>query len=139
MRTEFVVEKEAELHEIAAAILSALGSPGPVALYGEMGAGKTTLISALCKQLGSNDRVSSPTFSLHNVYLDAGGREIYHMDLYRLESENELLQAGIAESLEHDFWVFIEWPQLAEGFLEPDFKTLQIEVLPDDSRKISIL
>lgn len=139
MEAEFEVKDVKELGKIAGTILNELGDPGPVAIFGDLGAGKTTLVKALCTELGVTEPVSSPTFSLHNIYLDANGREVFHMDLYRLKDEDELIQAGIAESLEHDYWVFIEWPELAEPFLQATHKTIKITNIEGGIRKIRIL
>ncbi len=139
MEAEFRVKDVEELDKIAGDILNELGNPGPVSIYGDLGAGKTTLVKALCAKLGVTEAVSSPTFSLHNIYLDGNGREVFHMDLYRLKDEDELIQAGIAESLEHDYWVFIEWPKLAEPFLQTTHKTIKITTIEGGIRKIRIL
>ena len=139
MEAEFRVKDVEELEKIAGDILNELGNPGPVSIYGDLGAGKTTLVKALCTKLGVTEPVSSPTFSLHNIYLDGNGREVFHMDLYRLKDEDELIQAGIAESLEHDYWVFIEWPKLAEPFLQANHKTIKITTIEGGIRKIRIL
>lgn len=97
--------------------------------YGEMGAGKTTLIKSLIKALGSKDSVSSPTFSLVNEYESKEG-SIYHFDFYRIEDENEALDMGIEDYLNKDSWKMIEWPQNISKLL--DFPTQKLELRIDE-------
>ncbi len=94
--------------------------------YGEMGAGKTTLIKSLVKALGATDIASSPTFSLVNEYETKNGT-IYHFDFYRIEDENEALDMGIEDYLDSQGWKFIEWPQKIEKFI--DFEVQKVEIL----------
>ena len=94
--------------------------------YGEMGAGKTTLIKSLVKALGAIDIASSPTFSLVNEYETENGT-IYHFDFYRIEDENEALDMGIEDYLDSQGWKFIEWPQKIEKFI--DFEVQKVEIL----------
>ncbi len=85
---------------------------------GGLGAGKTTLIRALCLHLGVEDRVTSPTFALVNEYRTGVGKVVYHMDWYRLRSAEEAFEAGLAELLEDPEAIcFVEWPQQAETLL----------------------
>lgn len=94
--------------------------------YGEMGVGKTTLIKELIKQLGSDDIVTSPTFSLVNEYALKDGF-IFHFDFYRIENEIEALDIGIEEYFDRDCWIFIEWPEKISNFLPEDRQTILIE------------
>ena len=82
-----------------------------ILFYGDLGAGKTTLIKSLVSKLGSEDTVSSPTFSIVNEYATTDNNVILHFDLYRLNSEEEAYDIGIEEYLERDCWKFIEWPE----------------------------
>jgi tRNA threonylcarbamoyladenosine biosynthesis protein TsaE len=95
----------------AQAVIGALGNSRIVACHGDLGAGKTTLIKAICRQLGVTHEMSSPTFAIVNEY--AGTSPIYHFDLYRLEKEEELDGIGFEEYLDSGNWCFIEWPELA--------------------------
>ena len=110
---------------------------------GEIGAGKTTFIKSLCEELGVEEKVTSPTFSLVNQYsyLDKEGREqfIYHLDLYRLKSKQEALDIGIEEILDEDTYCFIEWPELIEDLLPDNIVKISIEIVDDSSRKILFL
>lgn len=91
-----------------------------ITFTGDLGAGKTTLVQQLVRQLGSVDAASSPTFSLVNEYLTADGRSIYHSDWYRVQSLEELLDAGIEEYLYRNGHLFlIEWPGVGLPLLEP--------------------
>lgn len=99
-----------------------------------MGAGKTTLINAMCKQLGINEVTSSPTFSIVNEY-KTDKITVYHFDLYRLEHPEELLNIGIEDYIDSDAYLFVEWPDLLEPCLE-SFTTINIEILSPNQRKV---
>ena len=105
--------------------------------YGNLGAGKTTLIKTLCHQLGYNGDVTSPTFSLVNHYKTLE-IDIYHMDLYRLKDEEEALEIGIEEYLYSGAYCFIEWPQVVIPLLDEPYYKVQIETLENLIRKINI-
>ncbi len=100
-----------------------------------MGAGKTTLIKALVQSLGSNDVVSSPTFSLVNEY-EITDDKIYHFDLYRIRDENELLDIGFEDYIHSKHWVFIEWPEKAKDFIPIDSQLITIKTTKKTSRAI---
>ena len=96
------------------------------AFYGNMGSGKTTLITAICKELGAVDVITSPTFSLVNEYKTTTGEILYHFDLYRIKSTDELFDLGYEEYFYSHHYVFIEWAEKAG------------ELLPDSCVKVSI-
>ena len=114
-----------------------------VLLEGEMGAGKTTLMNHLVIALGSIDHVSSPTYSLVNKYLlentTAAKNTIYHLDLFRLKSLDEVIDIGIEDILYSEQYVFIEWPELVAPYYQ-DMKLLQLkfEKIHTYSRNISM-
>lgn len=108
------------------------------ALYGPMGAGKTTLAKALCQRLGVGDMVNSPTFALVNEYADANAQPIYHFDCYRLKNLAEALDMGIEDYLASGCLCLIEWPELVEPLLPPDTLTIHIDPLPDGTRQITL-
>lgn len=103
--------------------------------YGEMGAGKTTLIKALLKSLGAEDIGSSPTFSLVNVYETPNGT-VNHFDFYRIKDESEAWDIGFEEYLDSGAWNFIEWPQKIENFIEEEHQKVEILVQENDRRKL---
>ena len=107
-----------EVDRIAATLLDRFGRDRTYALVGELGAGKTTLISALCRRLGVGEPTSSPTFSIVNEYRSPGG-PVFHLDCYRLESLEEALAAGLEDLFapEEPTPVFVEWPEVIEPLL----------------------
>ncbi|WP_373058799.1 tRNA (adenosine(37)-N6)-threonylcarbamoyltransferase complex ATPase subunit type 1 TsaE [Zunongwangia sp. H14] len=105
--------------------------------YGEMGAGKTTLINALSRQLGAEEPASSPTFSLVNEYLSQEGR-IFHFDFYRITSEAEALDMGIEDYFDTDAWKFIEWPQKILSLLPEDAQKVEITVKNGNRRLLKL-
>ncbi|GAB3825367.1 tRNA (adenosine(37)-N6)-threonylcarbamoyltransferase complex ATPase subunit type 1 TsaE [Hymenobacter jeollabukensis] len=119
------------------AILAAAGCP-VVLLEGEMGAGKTTLIKALCAVLGVQDDVSSPTFSLVNEYRDALGRPIYHFDFYRIDSVDEALRIGAQEYFDSGYLCLIEWPSRVGPLLPPDRLLVTVDVTGPESRRVRV-
>lgn len=113
--------------------------PKPIwGFFAPMGAGKTTLIAAICKQLGVEDRVTSPSFSLMNEY-QAGNKIIAHMDWYRIENEAEAYRAGLAAALDQADYCFIEWPEKAPGLLPLETVKLGIEILNPKERRIYLI
>ncbi|MFD0975491.1 tRNA (adenosine(37)-N6)-threonylcarbamoyltransferase complex ATPase subunit type 1 TsaE [Salinimicrobium gaetbulicola] len=103
--------------------------------YGEMGAGKTTLIKSIIKELGAEDIGSSPTFSLVNVYETENG-PVNHFDFYRIKDESEAWDMGFEEYLDSDAWNLIEWPQKIENFIEEEHQKLDIEVVGEGKRML---
>jgi len=110
-----------------------------VAFTGEMGAGKTTFIHAICEELGvQEDTIGSPTFSIINQYQTQAGKTIYHIDLYRLKDEEEAIQTGVEDCLHSGNYCFVEWPGKAASLFPEN--TLQVQLLPVDNhtRKLVI-
>ncbi|MEI6949165.1 tRNA (adenosine(37)-N6)-threonylcarbamoyltransferase complex ATPase subunit type 1 TsaE [Paraflavisolibacter sp. H34] len=111
------------------------------AFYGPMGAGKTTLITALCKSKGVDGNVSSPTFSIINEYMYSGDGQrgrIYHMDLYRLNSQEEAVQAGVEDCLYSGDICLVEWPEKAPDLLPPHTVRVHLEALDESCRRIKV-
>ena len=104
------------------------------AFYGEMGAGKTTFIKAICENLGVEDMINSPTFSIVNEYLDADGNIIYHMDCYRIEKESEATDIGVTGYLYSGNYCFIEWPEKIERLLPDDIVKVKIAETENGTR-----
>ena len=138
---EISVQNIDQLASVAQSILQFgrnAGNKKVFALYGPMGSGKTTIIKEICRQLGSHDNFSSPTYSIVNEYLVNGnGDKIYHIDLYRLKNLEEALDLGIEEHISGDSYCFIEWPGLIKPLLP--VATINVEIKPNDNmRQISI-
>jgi tRNA threonylcarbamoyladenosine biosynthesis protein TsaE len=102
---------------------------------GEMGSGKTTLIKELVKQLGSKDRVSSPTFSLVNEY-EGKTNSVYHFDFYRIEDEQEAYDMGFEEYLDSSHQVFIEWPEKIPNLWPQHYSLLKFTAKDEQTRTI---
>ena len=115
-----------------------LGTVKIVAISGEMGAGKTTFVKAVCRELGVSQVVSSPTFALINEYFTSKGESIYHIDLYRIEKPEELFDIGYEDYLFSGAICFIEWPDKAPELIPDDALYIKIEVMEDQSRRIII-
>ena len=107
-----------------------------VAMSGQMGSGKTTLVQAIVSKLGSNETVSSPTFGLVHEYNIPNGKLI-HMDLYRLKQESELEQIGFEDYLSTGNLCLIEWPELAAKHIQGGYHHLSIEWVNDRKRKLN--
>jgi tRNA threonylcarbamoyladenosine biosynthesis protein TsaE len=103
---------------------------------GEMGAGKTTLIKAICEQLEVLDQTSSPTFSLVNEYLTAQDDTVYHFDFYRIESEKEAVDMGVFEYFDSGSLCLIEWPSKISGLLPDHYLSIEIHITGNESREI---
>jgi len=126
-----------QLPAIASEIISYAGNTRIFLFYGDMGAGKTTLIKSLCKALGSDDNITSPTFSIVNEYkADAG--KIYHFDFYRLKNQTEALDIGCEEYFYSGNYCFIEWPEKIADLLPEHFIKIQLIVLSDGTRQITL-
>ena len=108
-----------------------------VLFNGDMGSGKTTIISSIVNILGTNVKVSSPTFSIVNEYnIDEGS--IYHFDFYRLKNSNEALDLGIYEYLNSGNWNFIEWGEKIQELLNEEFTTVNIKVISKGKRLLEL-
>lgn len=106
--------------------------------YGDMGVGKTTLIKEICKELGTDDITSSPTFSIVNEYITSNGDAIYHFDFYRLNNEEEAYNIGVEDYFHTDAWCFIEWPSVIKNLLPLITNNIYLTKLDDDQRNIQL-
>ena len=120
----------------AEAFLKASGNVAVIAFSGELGAGKTTFIQALCRQLGVVAEVGSPTFSLVNEYFTPDGTSVFHFDLYRIEDPDELFDMGYEEYFFSGDVCFIEWPEKASHLIPDDALRVEIRVLDDGNREL---
>lgn len=114
------------IREAAHEFIQHIGEHRVFAFYGEMGAGKTTFIKAICEELGVEDVITSPTFAIVNEYSLADGDCIYHFDFYRIKKLEEVYDMGFEDYFYSGALCFIEWPELIE------------EVLPEDAVKVNI-
>lgn len=135
MEVNFTLE---QIQDVALQLLSAAGDHKVIALHGDMGAGKTTLIHALCETMGVKDVVISPTFSIINQYKTTGGQTVYHMDLYRIKDENEATNAGVEDCLYSGELCLVEWPDKAPGIFPDDTLHITISSVDDNTRKLKI-
>jgi len=126
------------LNQAAVKFLEFFNKPGIFAFYGDMGAGKTTFIQALCSVLDVEDIVSSPTFSLVNEYRTNDNDLVFHFDFYRIETIDEVYDFGYEEYFYQNCYIFIEWPELIEELLPENAIRIRINVLPDNSRELII-
>ena len=115
-----------------------IGDHPVVAFEGEMGAGKTTLIQALCRAIGVADVVNSPTFALVNEYFTQTGESVYHFDLYRIEDITELFDMGYEDYFFSGNRCFIEWPDKAPGLIPENAVKVKLEVQEDGGREVSV-
>ena len=126
------------LKEVAEAVISSLDGRNIVAFCGPMGAGKTTLISAILEHLGSTDTVTSPTFAIVNQYATATGEAVHHFDFYRINRIEEVFDMGYEEYFYSGDLCLIEWPELIEDLLPEDAMVIRIEALSPTERKFTI-
>ncbi|WP_343486389.1 tRNA (adenosine(37)-N6)-threonylcarbamoyltransferase complex ATPase subunit type 1 TsaE [Allomuricauda sp. d1] len=133
---EKIIYKKDELPQIAGQLLHKKQS-NILCLYGEMGAGKTTLVKAMIKVLGGIDAGNSPTFGLVNEYHDAKGKLLaYHFDFYRIENEEEAYDLGLEDYLASGAWIFIEWPEKVERLIPSAHQRIFLQFIDENTRSI---
>ncbi|MBD5356984.1 MAG: tRNA (adenosine(37)-N6)-threonylcarbamoyltransferase complex ATPase subunit type 1 TsaE [Bacteroides sp.] len=128
----------AELPDAAHDFLEAMRDDRIFAFEGGMGAGKTTFIAEVCRQLGADDDSGSPTFSIVNEYVDAQGKPVYHFDFYRLDSPQEALDLGAEDYFYSGNLCLIEWPDRIGDLLPEEAVTVRIEETEDGRRKLTM-
>ncbi len=133
----YIISDITELPDLAAEILSDI-THNITLLVGDLGAGKTTLVKQLIQLLGSEDTGSSPSFSIINKYALTSEKDIFHIDLYRVESAEEAFNLGIEEILYADNHCFIEWPQIIYDYIQSPYHIIKIEVDENNNRKITL-
>ena len=128
-----------DLDQVSDTLISLFDSDYSIVLLkGELGSGKTTLVKALCQQLGVMDPVSSPTFSLVQEYHSPSRGPVYHMDLYRLKAPNDLEQIGFEEYIDSGNICLIEWPDLGNTYYTMPFVTVDIHIESPNIRNFNI-
>ena len=128
-----------EIDIAAKGLLDHIAEKKCLVFHGEMGAGKTTLISTLCNLLGVEGNCSSPTFSIINEYSTSSGKVIYHIDLYRLKDEQEAIAAGVEDCVLSGNYCFVEWPERASELFFTQTVHCFLSVMNTDSRKLKII
>ena len=127
-----------DLADAVEQIVEMIPPDGVVALYGQMGAGKTTMIREICRQLGVVDPVTSPTFALVNEYHTEGGRIIYHFDFYRIGKIEEAYDLGYEEYFYSGNLCLVEWPEKIEELLPEDHVKFTIDITGGENRRVTI-
>ena len=133
---EIKIQDTTRLEAAAQQFVQAMGGRRVFAFNGKMGAGKTTFIKAICKALGVEDVVTSPTFAIINEYADGEGMPVYHFDFYRIKNLREACDMGCEEYFYSGNPCFIEWPEMVQELLPDDTVTVSIEVCEDGSRTV---
>lgn len=134
---KILLKDKRQLTSVAKKLLKHAGDSKIFAFYGSLGAGKTTIIKAICEVLGTIDIVSSPTFTLVNEYRTSKGETLYHIDFYRIKKLEEAFDLGIEEYLTGDSYCFMEWPEIIEEILPPERMSIIIKV--DDNEQRTLL
>lgn len=143
MRNEFIPELEIIssldwLPEVAKQIIEFSREQNVWLFEGPMGAGKTTLIKAICQSFGVKENISSPTFSLVNEYHNPRGEVFYHFDFYRIKTEEEASDIGVDEYFYSDDYCFVEWPSMIPSLLPEEYIQINIEIISETVRKIGL-
>lgn len=136
---EIKIEKLDNIREAAKQFIANIGDSTVFAFYGNMGAGKTTFVKAVCEELGVDDVITSPTFSIVNEYRsEQTGELIYHFDFYRVKKIEEVYDMGFEDYFYSGALCFIEWPELCEEVLPDDTVKVYIKEAPDGSRTVTL-
>ncbi len=133
-KIKIIISSLSHLPRAAEDILSVAGNRRLFAFSGPLGSGKTTIIKEICRKLGAEDTVTSPSFTLVNEYFTRNGQSIYHIDLYRIKDIVEAFSIGIEEYLYGSSFCFIEWPEIISEILPPDTVRIKIITGPRDER-----
>ncbi len=135
---EIKIQDLEHIHEAAKEFIKAMGKDTIFAFYGEMGAGKTTFIKAICEELGVKDVITSPTFAIVNEYTDGHGNPIYHFDFYRIKKLDEVFDMGFEDYIDSGNICLMEWPELIEDILPEEARKVTITVDEDGSRTVKL-
>ncbi len=135
---KITIESRRHLQSAAKKLLEHTRGKRILAFYGTMGAGKTTIIKAVCLALKATDLISSPTFTLVNEYKTLSGTTLYHMDFYRIKKTGEAYDFGIEEYFDSGAYCFIEWPEQIEEILPPETVRIRITVGEHEQRILEL-
>lgn len=133
---EIEIKNISEVKQAAKLFIENINDNKVFAFYGSMGAGKTTLIKAICEELGVKETVTSPTFAIINEYKDAKSQSIYHFDFYRINKIEEVFDFGYEDYFYSNSLCFIEWPELVESILPENTVKISIHENDDSTRVI---
>lgn len=131
-----VIKKKEELKKVAKVLLTQFPDQRIFAFYGKMGAGKTTFIQAFCRQLGSTDNITSPSFALINEYKTPSSHSIFHFDFYRIKKMEEAYDLGYEDYFYSGEYCLIEWPEKIEPLLPDQYVRIDIMTAEDEERII---
>jgi len=137
MRQSLFIYDITEIDKVSKIIIESIKKNKIVLFSGPVGSGKTTLIKCVMRELGYNEHVSSPTFSVINEYV-LDYKMIYHMDLYRIKKEDELYEIGFEEYLRNGNLCLIEWPEIAIKMIDKDFIHIKLKEITKTKRSIEI-
>ena len=124
---------------VAAELVTLLSKPSFVAIQGEMGAGKTTFVQALLRELGIEHPDGSPTYAIVHEYVTKLGTKAFHLDCYRIENERDLAQLGLDELFEENAYFFVEWPDKIENILPEHANWMYIRCEPEGELREIVL
>jgi tRNA threonylcarbamoyladenosine biosynthesis protein TsaE len=133
-----VIFNLSEISWVSKMIIPVIKNYKVITFSGELGSGKTTLIVAVCKELGVIDPVSSPTFAIIQQYKTSKGNLIYHLDLYRIDDVRDAIYTGIEDAIQSGDLCFIEWPEKAKTLYPDQTLHISLEDLSGDKRKMVI-
>lgn len=135
---EITIHSLQQIHDAAHRFIEAMGDNTVFAMYGKMGAGKTTFIKAVCECLGVEDVINSPTFAIVNEYRSSSSELIYHFDFYRIKKLEEVYDMGYEDYFYSGALCFIEWPELIEELLPGNTIKVTIEEVENGARKVTM-
>ena len=135
---QIIIENESGVRQAAKQFIDFMGDNKVFAFKGSMGAGKTTLIKAICQELGVKESVTSPTFAIINEYKDREGESIYHFDFYRINKLEEVFDFGYEDYFYSGNLCFIEWPEIVESLLPENCVMVIIEEIEGGIRMLKL-
>ena len=135
MKQTIICKSINELDKIAKQLINTHPDKRIFAFYGKMGSGKTTFIKSICRVLGSDDIVNSPSFSIVNQYNIQDGDNIFHFDFYRIKKIEEVMDIGYEEYFYSGSYCLIEWPEMIEELLPENFVYIKIEADKEGNKR----